>query len=87
MVNRFSRENDYRMVVGRRSSIPSILSMQKDWCTWKDCDDVPGLAAEDTALRRILEDRGAFPNWYGESSKSAEARQALPSENGSIPVI
>ena len=35
--------------------IGHALGMQKDWCTWRDCESSEALAAENRVIPRILE--------------------------------
>jgi hypothetical protein len=33
------------------------MDMQKDWCTWRDCESSESLSAENSAILRILKNR------------------------------
>lgn len=60
-----SYDFDYRPIT--HETVALIISMQKEWCSWKNCDDSPGLKAENDAIFRILENWDQFPGILGGS--------------------
>jgi len=34
--------------------VPRVLSMQEDWCAWKDCESIQTLAQENRVIARVL---------------------------------
>jgi hypothetical protein len=45
--------------------IDEILALQGDWCRWRNCDETPGLRAENHAITRILCDWNNLPGLVG----------------------
>jgi len=52
-------EWEYRPVGGE--GVEGILDMQQIWCEWKNCDDTPGLKAENQAIVRVLKNWDSLP--------------------------
>lgn len=60
-----SYDFEYREITTETRDL--IVSMQKEWCSWKNCDDSPGLKAENDAILRILGKWEHFPGLLGGS--------------------
>ncbi len=56
LVNQFKKKYDYSYVSMRSEHIDRARAMQEDWCTWRDCESVELLDAENRAIVRILDD-------------------------------
>ena len=54
LLRQFTGENDYSYHEITPELISEILEVQKDWCSWKNCDGTPGLKAENEAILRVL---------------------------------
>lgn len=67
LLKQFLREYpfEYREISSETRDV--IISMQKEWCTWKNCDNSPGLRAENVAILRILQNWEHFPGLFGGS--------------------
>jgi hypothetical protein len=54
LVNQFKKKQAYTYLPFGPQMIEQALSMQEDWCTWRDCESHETLAAENKAIERIL---------------------------------
>lgn len=56
LVNQFKNNYDYTYLPFGTEMIDQALGMQEDWCTWRDCESVETLAAENKAISRVIND-------------------------------
>ena len=54
LLNQFKKKYDYEYVPFTAKMVDMALGMQENWCTWRDCESSEGLAAENRAIYRIL---------------------------------
>ncbi len=54
LVNQFQRSYRPAYEPLGRHTVAEALAMQTDWCTWRDCEAVDTLAAENQAIAKIL---------------------------------
>jgi len=54
LFNQFVKKYDCEYVALDDGFIQQALSMQDDWCTWRDCESSEMLAAENRAIARVL---------------------------------
>lgn len=55
LLNQFKQRYAYRYLPFDSSLVESALTLQNDWCTWRDCESSDMLSAENTAISTILE--------------------------------
>ncbi len=65
LLRQFRKSYDFEYRPITHETVDLIISMQKEWCHWKNCDDSPGLKAENDAIFRILESWNHFPGLTG----------------------
>jgi hypothetical protein len=54
LLNQFEKNYDFRYRPFEAALIERALAMQQDWCTWRDCEAIDALAAENEAITRVL---------------------------------
>jgi hypothetical protein len=54
LLNQFRKNYDFQYIPFDSEMIDMAMSMQQDWCTWRDCESSEALAAENNAISRIL---------------------------------
>ena len=54
MLNQFKKNYDFQFISFDAEAIHMALAMQEDWCTWRDCEASEVLAAENSAISRVL---------------------------------
>lgn len=55
LVNQFLKKYDFTYDSLTADRIGLALSLQTDWCTWRDCESFDTLAAENRSIQRVLE--------------------------------
>ena len=55
LVNQFLKKYDFTYDSLTADRIDLALSLQTDWCTWRDCESFDTLAAENRSIQRVLE--------------------------------
>lgn len=65
LLNQFLKSADWRFEPLGPETIQEAMSMQADWCTWRNCAGSEGLAAENEAISRTLADWDALPGLTG----------------------
>jgi hypothetical protein len=55
LLNQFVKKYEYTYVPFEPQLIDQAKAMQKDWCTWRDCESSDVLSAENRAVYRVLE--------------------------------
>ena len=55
LLNQFLKKYEYTYVPFEPQLIGQAMAMQESWCTWRDCESSPVLAAENRAIYRVLE--------------------------------
>ena len=55
LLNQFLKKYEYTYLPLKPELIDQAKAMQKDWCTWRDCESNGVLAAENQAVYRALE--------------------------------
>lgn len=61
LLNQFRNNYDWYYREVFLSDIPIILEMQREWCSWKNCDGSDGLKAENDAISLILKSWNELP--------------------------
>ena len=56
LLNQFIRKNSFTYAPLGPDQIDNALSMQESWCTWRDCESLDTLAAENRSIQRVLTD-------------------------------
>jgi hypothetical protein len=56
LLNQFVKKYDYTYLPFGPELIEQAMSMQENWCTWRDCESSEVLSAENKAIARILRD-------------------------------
>ncbi len=54
LLNQFKRKYNYQFVPFGPEMIDKALAMQQNWCTWRDCESVASLAAENRVISKIF---------------------------------
>ena len=54
LLNQFKINHNYLYASLGSETIAQALSMQKDWCAWRDCESSDTLSAENHAIERVL---------------------------------
>ena len=54
LLNQFKKKYAYDFKSFGPELVHTALSMQEDWCTWRDCEAVETLAAENRVISKIL---------------------------------
>ncbi|NNG01674.1 MAG: DUF2156 domain-containing protein [Desulfobacteraceae bacterium] len=54
LVNQFRKKYDFAYLEFGKGMVEQALSMQDDWCMWRDCEAHATLSAENRAIKRIL---------------------------------
>jgi hypothetical protein len=54
LLNQFHRKYDYTYVPMSRQTTEKAIGMQTSWCTWRDCESVDTLAAENRTIEKVL---------------------------------
>ncbi len=65
LLNQFKKNYDYTYVPLGPDMIDMALAMQRDWCTWRDCESSESLSAENSAISRVLNCEGKLENITG----------------------
>jgi len=65
LLNQFKRRYAYRFLPFDASLVDAALTMQNDWCTWRDCESSIMLSAENEAIARILKNWEALKQLIG----------------------
>ncbi len=64
LLNQFLRNNDFQYVDLTPGLIEDALTLQSEWCLWKECEDSESLEAENGVIVRVFHDweyiRGLF---------------------------
>jgi hypothetical protein len=55
LLNQFVKKYEYTYVQFEPHLIGQAMTMQEDWCTWRDCESSDVLSAENRAVCRVLE--------------------------------
>ena len=55
LLNQFIKKYEYTYVPFELRLIDQAMAMQKNWCTWRDCESSEVLSAENRAVSRVLE--------------------------------
>jgi len=54
LLNQFRKKYDFQYIPFGTDLIDRAMKMQEDWCTWRDCESLEALAAENRVISRIL---------------------------------
>jgi len=65
LLNQFLKGYEFSYVDFRPKLIEQAMAMQEDWCTWRDCETSDLLAAENSAILRVLDHWDAFDRILG----------------------
>jgi hypothetical protein len=55
LLHQFKKNYDYTYVPLEAQYLDRARAMQQDWCTWRDCESVELLDAENRAIARVLD--------------------------------
>jgi hypothetical protein len=55
LLNQFKNNYPFSYRPFEGALIEKALAMQQDWCTWRDCESVDALAAENKAIARVFD--------------------------------
>jgi len=67
LLNQFKKKYDFRYVPLGPDQIDRAFAMQEDWCTWRDCESMDTLAAENRSIQRVLGAWDSLPTLTGGS--------------------
>ncbi|MBW1842325.1 MAG: DUF2156 domain-containing protein [Deltaproteobacteria bacterium] len=56
LLNQFIKKNNFSYAPLGPDQIDKALAMQENWCTWRDCESLDTLAAENRSIQRVLTD-------------------------------
>jgi len=56
LLNQFFKKNSFTYAPLGPDQIDKALAMQESWCTWRDCESLDTLAAENRSIQRVLAD-------------------------------
>jgi len=65
LLNQFLRNYDFEYHPLTPDLVQKALDMQDSWCEWRDCEEVPPLAAENRAIQRVFKDWDRFEKISG----------------------
>lgn len=65
LLNQFIKKYDFVYAPLGSDQIDQALAMQENWCTWRDCESLDTLAAENRAIQRVLTAWGALSGLSG----------------------
>lgn len=65
LLNQFVKKVSFRYEPFDNAMVSQALAMQQDWCTWRDCESLASLAAENRAISRVLDHWERLPNIMG----------------------
>ncbi len=54
LLNQFKKKYDFKYIPLGSEMIHKAMAMQEDWCTWRDCESLESLSAENRVISRIL---------------------------------
>jgi len=54
LLNQFRKNYNFQFIPFDTETIYMAMTMQEDWCTWRDCESSDVLAAENNAISRVL---------------------------------
>jgi hypothetical protein len=55
LVNQFTKKYAFEYLPFGPEMVSQALTMQEDWCTWRDCEGSDTLSAENKAIARVLD--------------------------------
>jgi hypothetical protein len=55
LLNQFKKKYDFTYHPFESTLVHMALDMQQDWCTWRDCEAVDALAAENRVIAKVLD--------------------------------
>jgi hypothetical protein len=65
LVNQFKKNYTYTTVPLGPDFADQALSLQDDWCLWRDCESIEALAAENRVIKKVFANWNAFENLMG----------------------
>ncbi len=65
LLNQFHKNYNHTYLPLGPDSVEMALGMQTDWCTWRDCESVENLSAENRVIARILKSWGHLDGLLG----------------------
>jgi hypothetical protein len=65
LLNQFLKSYEFTYMDFGPKLIEQAMAMQEDWCTWRDCETSDLLAAENSAILRVLDHWDAFERILG----------------------
>jgi hypothetical protein len=54
LLNQFLKKYSFQYIPLNEQTIETAKAMQEDWCTWRDCESIASLGAENRVIARIL---------------------------------
>lgn len=65
LVNQFKKKYTYTLVPLGPEFAREALSLQEDWCLWRDCESIEALAAENRVIKKVFANWNAFQKLMG----------------------
>lgn len=65
LLRQFQRNYNYRYIVLDAEQVDKALTLQTEWCMWKDCEDSTTLEAENQAILNTFQDWNKLENIMG----------------------
>ena len=65
LVRQFKKNYAHTMVPLGPEFADQALSLQDDWCLWRDCESIEALAAENRVIKKVFANWNAFENLIG----------------------
>ncbi|MFO8031057.1 MAG: phosphatidylglycerol lysyltransferase domain-containing protein [Desulfohalobiaceae bacterium] len=65
LLRQFQRNYNYRYIVLDADQVDKALTLQTEWCMWKDCEDSTTLEAENQAILNTFQDWNKLDNILG----------------------
>jgi uncharacterized protein len=54
LLNQFAKNYDFSYIPLGAETVQQALSMQTDWCNWRDCESLEILASENNVIKKVL---------------------------------
>ncbi|MDP2644227.1 MAG: phosphatidylglycerol lysyltransferase domain-containing protein [Desulfobacterales bacterium] len=65
LLNQFTKNYDFTYIPLEAETTHQALSMQTDWCNWRDCESFEILASENHVIEKVLHEWNAFKGLLG----------------------
>ncbi len=64
-VNQFKKQYAYEYHPLTPDCVEQVMTMQEEWCQWRECEESEALLAENEAIIRVLEEWDVIPGLVG----------------------